>query len=195
MQRQVAPHQTKQQHLYKFCYNDQMVDHDDQADSEDLLDSSHWRPLWQMLTAMDQDIASLYDEAGITGLRTRFVGPLIQLSRRGPMTIQELAVAAEVTHSAMSQTAAAMRAAGFVDSAEGGDGRTRRVQLSQRGQEVLPLLKAEWQATEATVRALETEIPYPLTQVVKDINAALARRSFKQRLDDNLAKALKRHLQ
>ncbi|WP_234361812.1 MarR family transcriptional regulator [Plantactinospora sp. BB1] len=159
-------------------------------ESRDLLDSSHWRPLWQMLNAMDQEIASLYDEAGISGLRTRFVGPLIQLSRHESMTIQELATAVEVTHSAMSQTAAAMRAAGFVDSAEGGDGRTRRIRLSSRGREVLPLLEAEWRATEATVRELEAELPYPLSRVVEDINAALATRSFRQRLADNLAQAL-----
>ncbi|PZG02720.1 MarR family transcriptional regulator [Micromonospora deserti] len=148
-----------------------------------------------MLNAMDQDIASLYEEAGIAGLRTRFVGPLIQLARHGSMTIQELATTVEVTHSAMSQTAAAMRAAGFADSAESSDGRTRRIQLSERGREVLPLLEAEWRATEATVRELEAEIPYALSQVVQDIHAALATRSFRQRLDDNLAKARKGHLQ
>ncbi|MEV4466170.1 MarR family transcriptional regulator [Micromonospora echinofusca] len=167
-----------------------MADGEGQTDNPDLLDS-HWRPLWQMLNAMDQDIAQLYDQAGISGLRNRFVGPLIQLGRHGSMTIQELATAVEVTHSAMSQTAAAMRTAGFVDSAEGSDGRTRRIRLSARGRELLPLLQAEWRATEATVRDLEAEIPYPLTQVVKDINAALARRSFRQRLDDNLARAVK----
>ena len=103
-----------------------MSEQEVRASAEDLLDSSHWRPLRLMLDAMDQDIASLYDEEGITGLRTRFVGPLIQLSRHESMTIQELATAVEVTHSAMSQTAAAMRTAGFVDSAAGRDGRTRR---------------------------------------------------------------------
>jgi DNA-binding MarR family transcriptional regulator len=144
--------------------------------------------------AMDRDVASLYDEAGIAGLRSRFVGPLIQLSRHEPMTIQELATSVEVTHSAMSQTAAAMRDAGLVDGAESSDGRTRRVQLSERGRELLPFLEAEWRATEATVRELEEEIPYPLSQVVKDIHAALATRSFRQRLNDNLAKALEGRL-
>ncbi|MER7455867.1 MarR family transcriptional regulator [Micromonospora sp. NPDC126480] len=171
-----------------------MADGDGQADDRDLVDSSHWLPLFQMLNAMDQDIASLYDDAGVTGLRTRFVGPLIKLGRHGSMTIKELATAVEVTHSAMSQTAAAMRAAGFVEGAESGDGRTRCIQLSQRGRELLPLLQAEWRATEVTLRQLEAEIPYPLTQVVKDINAVLARRSFKQRLDDNLTRALKEDL-
>jgi DNA-binding MarR family transcriptional regulator len=164
------------------------------ASTEDLLDSSHWRPLRLMLDAMDQDIASLYDEAGITGLRTRFVGPLIQLSRHGSMTIQELATSVEVTHSAMSQTAAAMRKAGFVDSAESSDGRTRRVELSDRGREVLPFLEAEWRATEESVWELDAEIPYALSQVVEDIDAALASRSFRQRLNTNLAKALEGRL-
>jgi DNA-binding MarR family transcriptional regulator len=158
--------------------------------TEDLLDSSHWRPLRFMLDAMDQDIASLYVEAGVTGLRTRFVGPIIQLSQHEPMTIQELATSVEVTHSAMSQTVAAMRKAGFVDSAEGSDGRTRRVELSQRGREVLPFVEAEWRATEATVRELDAEIPYALCQVVDDIDAALATRSFRRRLNANLAKAV-----
>jgi DNA-binding MarR family transcriptional regulator len=147
-----------------------------------------------MLGAMDRDILSLYDEAGTTALRSRFVGPMIQLGRHGSMTVQELAAKAEVTHSAMSQTVAAMRAAGFTESADGSDGRTRSVQLSDRGRELLPLLQAEWLATEATVQELEAEIPYPITQAVQDINAALARRSFKQRLDDNLGRALRGEL-
>jgi DNA-binding MarR family transcriptional regulator len=158
---------------------------------EDMLDSHRWRPLRLLLDAMDQDIVSLYEEAGITGIRSRFAAPMIQLSRREPMTIQELATAIEVTHSAMSQTAAAMRTAGLVDSAENDNGRTRRIQLSARGRELLPFVEAEWRATEAAVRELEADIPYALTQVVEDIKAALAARSFGDRLRDNLAKVHK----
>ena len=153
---------------------------------EDLLDSSHWRPLRLLLDSMDRDILALYDEAGITGLRSRYVGPLIQLSRREAMTIQELARSVEVTHSAMSQTAAAMRDAGLVESAEGGDGRTRRVRLSARGRELLPFFRAEWRATEAAVRELDAQLPYPLTRVVDDIRAALAERPFADRLRAHL---------
>jgi DNA-binding transcriptional ArsR family regulator len=139
---------------------------------------------------MDRDVASLNDEGGVAGLRTRFVGPLIQLSRREAMTIRELATSVDVTHSAMSQTAAAMRRAGLVDETSNDDGRTRRVRLSARGRDLLPFLEAESRATEATIRDLEAEIPYPLSRVVKDLEAALVRRSFRQRLDDALARAL-----
>jgi DNA-binding PadR family transcriptional regulator len=94
----------------------------------------------------------------------------------------------------MSQTAAAMRDAGLVDGAASTDGRVRRIRLSDRGRELLPFLQAEWRATEATVRELEEEMPYALSRVVEDIKAALAKRPFRQRLDDNLAKALRGHL-
>jgi DNA-binding MarR family transcriptional regulator len=158
--------------------------------SDDLLESSVWRPLRLLQEAIDNEIAALYDEAEIAGVRTRFVGPLIHLGRHESMTIQELATAMQVTHSAMSQTAASMRAAGLAEPAGGGDGRTRRIRLTERGRELLPFLQAEWRATEATIRELEAEIPYPLSRVVEDIQAALVARPIRQRLRDNLAKAL-----
>jgi hypothetical protein len=48
-------------------------------------------------------------------------------------------------------------------------------------------LAAEWRATEAAVAELEAEIPYPLSQVVADIERALKRRSFHDRIAENLA--------
>lgn len=156
---------------------------------QDLLDSNHWRPVWRLLHTLDRDIAELYEEAGISGVRTRFVGPLIRLGQHGPMTIQQLATRIEVTHSAMSQTVAEMRRTGLVESAENADGRTRRVQLTDRARELVPFLEAEWRATEATVRQLDAEIPYPLTRVVADIHAALAARPFRERLREHLAEA------
>lgn len=154
---------------------------------EDLLDSHHWRPLWKLQERLDRDIASLYVEAGLDGIRTRFTGPLIQLVRAESLTIQQLAEAMEVTHSAMSQTVAAMRKVGLVEGAEADDARTRRVRLTDRGRQVAPFFAAEWRATEAALIELEQEIPYPLTQVVRDIEQALARRPFRQRLRDHLA--------
>ena len=148
----------------------------------DLLDSSHWGPVWALLHGMDREIAALYAEAGIGDVRTRFVGPMIQLSRHEPQTIQELADRITVTHSAMSQTVAAMRRAGLVDDAPNVDGRTRRIRLSDRGRELVPFLAAEWRATEAAVRELDAELPYALSTVVDDIRRALERRSFRDRL-------------
>ncbi|MFI5934510.1 MarR family winged helix-turn-helix transcriptional regulator [Actinoplanes sp. NPDC051494] len=152
----------------------------------DLIDSNYWSSVHQLLGELDRDIAALYTERGIDGVRTRFVGPLIALGRFGPHTVQELADRRQVTHSAMSQTVAAMRKEGLVESTPGPDGRTRSVRLTARAEHLVPFMMAEWRATEATTRALDAELPYPLVKVVEDIRAALARRSFPDRLKDNL---------
>jgi DNA-binding MarR family transcriptional regulator len=149
-------------------------------------EQGQWRPLRQLLDAMDADIARLYTERGITGVRPRFVGPLIRLGRRGGMTIRQLTESLDVTHSAMSQTVAALRRAGLVTTAPGADARTREVVLTERARALLPFLEAEWRATEQVVAELDAEIPYALSQVVRDIEAALARRSFHDRIADKL---------
>jgi DNA-binding MarR family transcriptional regulator len=149
-------------------------------------EQGHWRPLRRLLDAMDADIARLYTERGITGVRPRFVGPLIRLGRRGGMTIRQLTESLDVTHSAMSQTVAALQRAGLVTTAPGADARTREVVLTERARALLPFLEAEWRATEQVVAELEAEIPYALSQVVRDLEAALARRSFHDRIADKL---------
>lgn len=159
------------------------------AHGSDPTEESRWRPLRLLLSSMDDDIARLYEERGVAGVRPRFVMPLIRLGRRGPMTIRDLAVALVVTHSAMSQTVSALRREGLVRSVPGDDARTRVAALTERARAVLPFLEAEWRATEQTIAELEAEIPYPLSQVVQDLEAALARRSFHDRIARRLAQA------
>jgi len=144
------------------------------------------RPLRLLLSAMDDDIGRLYDERGVAGVRPRFSMTLIRLRHLGPLTIRQLAAEVEVTHSAMSQTITAMRAAGLVDSTKGADARTRTISLTDQGRALVPFLEAEWRATEAALGELESEIPYPLTQVVSDWAEALQRRSFHDRIVDQL---------
>jgi DNA-binding MarR family transcriptional regulator len=147
------------------------------------------RPLRQLLDAMEADIARLYTERGITGVRPRFVAPLIRLGRKGGMTIRQLAESLEVTHSAMSQTVSALQRDGLVTTAPGADARTREVVLTERARTIVPFLEAEWRATEQAVAELDAEIPYALSQVVRDLEAALARRSFHDRIVDRLGEA------
>src|SRR6516225_7057067 len=52
---------------------------------------------------------------------------------------------------------------------------------------VVDRLAAEWRATEATLAEIEAEIPYPLSQAVTDIEAALRRKSFHDRIAEKLA--------
>ncbi len=153
----------------------------------DPTEQSVWRPLRLLQSAMNADIARLYAEEHIDGLKPSFVMELIRLHVRGPMTITELAESVQRTHSAMSQKVAAMRSAGLVRTVPGTDARSKKIMLTAKARRLVGKLAAEWRATEAAVTEIEAEIPYPLSQVVRDIEGALARKSFHDRIAEKLA--------
>ena len=157
------------------------------TDSHDPTLHSRWRPLRLLQDAMDADIARVYADAQVSGVKPSWVLELLRLHAQGPMTITELAESVQRTHSALSQKVAAMRAAGVVRTTTGADARTRKVTLTAKARAITGRLAAEWRATEAAVAELEDEIPYPLSQVVTDIEAALGRRSFHDRIAEKLA--------
>jgi DNA-binding MarR family transcriptional regulator len=158
-----------------------------EEDVTDPTEHSLWRPLRLLQAAMDADIADIYAEAQINGLKPSFVMEQIRLHSRGPMTITELAESVQRTHSAMSQKVAAMRAAGWVRTVTGTDARSKRVTLTAKARRIVTRLAAEWRATEAAVAEIEAEIPYPLSRVVVDIQEALRRKSFHDRIAEKLA--------
>jgi DNA-binding MarR family transcriptional regulator len=146
--------------------------------------SSLWRPIRLMLATMDDDIAKLY--AG-TDIKPSYVMELLRLHYAGPMTIRELADSVRRTHSAMSQKIAAMKAAGLVTTSSGVDARSKKIALTPTAVALVDRLAAEWRATEAVIAELEAEVPYPLNRVVADIEAALGRKSFHDRIAEKLA--------
>ncbi|WP_433794927.1 MarR family winged helix-turn-helix transcriptional regulator [Actinoplanes sp. CA-252034] len=153
----------------------------------DPTEESVWRP-WRLLqAAMDAEIARVYADARIDGLKPTWVMELLRLHHRGPMTITELAESVQITHSGMSQKVAAMRVAGWVRTVAGPDARSKRVELTARAEAVVRRLGAEWRATEAAIAEIEAEIPYPLSRVVRDIEAVLERRSLHARITERLA--------
>jgi DNA-binding MarR family transcriptional regulator len=136
---------------------------------------------------MDADIARLYSDQRIEGLKPSFVLELLRLHATGPMTITELAESVGRTHSALSQKVAAMRAAGWVWTVAGDDARSKKVTLTDDARAIVGRLAAEWRATEAAIADIEAEIPYPLTRVVTDIERVLERKSFHDRIAEKLA--------
>ena len=131
----------------------------------DPTEHSRWRPLRLLQAAMDADIARVYADAQVEGVKPSQVMELLRLHARGPMTITELAESVQLTHSAVSQKVAAMRAAGWVRTTPGDDARSKKVMLTPTAARMAGRLAAEWRATEAAIAELEAEIPYPLSQV------------------------------
>jgi len=153
---------------------------------DDPSDTSLWRPLHALVASVDASISQVYADAAIKGVKPTWVRELLRLYRTGPMTITELAEAVDRTHSALSQKVAAMKAAGLVRTTPGADARTKHVDLTPKARHLAPRLAAEWRATEATLAELEAEIPYPISRAVTDIEHALARKSFHDRITERL---------
>lgn len=142
---------------------------------------SAWRPFRALQQRMDDGIADAYTALGIEGVPTRFSAALMFLED-GATSIRDLAERCGVTHSAMSQSVAAMRKKGLVDSEPGEDARSRIVSLTARGREVAPQLWKEWYATEDAVHEVASEAGFSLDELVAAMNAALDREPFRDRL-------------
>jgi DNA-binding MarR family transcriptional regulator len=152
----------------------------------DPTEQSRWHPLHVLIREMNADIGRVYAERRVSGITPRQVLPLIRIGRQGPMTVRELASNLGVTHSAASQTAAALVKSGYARMKSGTDARTRSIALTAKGRALVPLFEAEWRATESAISDLETEIPYALSQVARDLAAALEHRSFYERISERL---------
>lgn len=136
---------------------------------------------------MDADLAGIYAEhEQLSGLQTRFAFPLIRLAHQGPMTIRDLAESLGRTHSAVSQTVSALRDQGLVETNPGPDARTRIIELTDHARDLIPLLEAEWRATEEAIAALDAELSVHLADYVEEMTTKLEERDFKSRVLDQL---------
>ncbi|TMR89781.1 MarR family winged helix-turn-helix transcriptional regulator [Nonomuraea basaltis] len=132
---------------------------------------------------MDGAIAEIYADRGMPEFRPRFSPYVRTLVSEGPMAIRDLAKAIGVTHSAASQTVVQMRRCDLVTLEKGADARHRIVHLTAKARAALPLIEAEWAATEQAVRELDAELPVPLAEVLRATVEALERRPFRTRIE------------
>lgn len=148
---------------------------------------SQFGPVSALLREVDEAISALYRQNNVPGLRPRFSMALIGLADNGPMAIRDLATFTGVTHGAMSQSVKAMKTAELVATQPGKDARSVVVALTKKGRVLIPFLEAEWDATEAMLAELENELPYPLSQVMSDIEERLAHETLSNRLRRHMA--------
>jgi DNA-binding MarR family transcriptional regulator len=139
--------------------------------------------LRHLLELLDGDVERVYRAASLD-YRPRFTPVMRALRDLGPASIKSIAGYAGVTHSAASQTVAAMARKRIVTVSAGVDARARTVMMSRKGRELLPILEAQWARTAAAAEELNRELPMPLDVVVMHAIAALERRPFAMRIQD-----------
>jgi DNA-binding MarR family transcriptional regulator len=141
--------------------------------------------LRQVLDLMEADIAGVLADLGLDDYRPRFSVYLRAIVTVGPVPIRDLARAIRVTHSAASQTVAEMARRGLVELRPGADGRQRIVHLTAGARAILPAVEAEWDATSSAAAELDAELPFPLSDLVPAIAAALGRKPFRNRIAES----------
>jgi len=142
--------------------------------------------LRHLLELLDGDVALVYAESGLSDYRPRYTPVVRALEALGPASIKAIADHARISHSAVSQTVAQMRKAGLLITRTGSDAREREVAMSPSLQDHLPLLHAQWRATNSAAAALDAELSQALTAVIDEAISALERRSFRQRIARHL---------
>jgi DNA-binding MarR family transcriptional regulator len=140
-----------------------------------------------VLDRMDDDVARTLVDLGVTDYRPSFSAVIRFVVENETVTIRDLARRTGITHSAASQRVAEMRRRGLVELVEGSDGRERIVRLTPAAQALRPAIDAEWAATSAAFDALNAELTASLNQIVEEMNAALDRRGFRDRIADAAA--------
>lgn len=135
---------------------------------------------------MDQDILQLYKERGLPEYRSVWSQVLLYLDHEPGVTIKHIAAAHGVTHATMSGRIAGMVRAGLVRTEPGPDARTRRVELTQQGADLISFAQEEWDATERAIVVLDQELDGGLIKIGPALARALAERPFADRLRDQL---------
>jgi DNA-binding MarR family transcriptional regulator len=118
----------------------------------------------------------------VPGYRPRFTPIVRALLELGPTSIRTISQHAGITHSAVSQTISQMTKQGLVKLRPGGDARERIVALTPAAKAIVPRLKRQWAATNATAEALDRELSMPLSTLLHEAIEALERQPFGDRL-------------
>jgi DNA-binding MarR family transcriptional regulator len=137
--------------------------------------------LRHLLDLLDGDVQRVYDALGLD-YRPRYTPVVLALLGLGPSSIQDIARAARITHSAASQTVAQMAEKGLVHVRPGHDLRHRVVHVGRKLEQMLPTLRRQWAVAAAAAAALDAELPTGLAEVANAAIEALERVPFRERM-------------
>ncbi|MEM7283032.1 MAG: MarR family transcriptional regulator [Pseudomonadota bacterium] len=143
--------------------------------------------LRRLVELLDGDLEEIYKRDGF-GYRPRYTPVMKALATGAQRTIKDIATLSSISHSAASQTISRMTAEGLVEQTIGNDGRERLIGLTKNGRELLPLLKARWNATQKAANQLDGELSAPLSTVLAEAIEALTDRPFADRIADQVKK-------
>ncbi|MEC4594086.1 MULTISPECIES: MarR family winged helix-turn-helix transcriptional regulator [Nitrospirillum] len=138
--------------------------------------------LRHLIDLLDGAVDAAYGEAGLD-YRPRYTPIMRVLAAHGSLTIGRIAELAGITQPAVTQTLALMKADKLVSiTASDSDARQRLVRLSDHGVSLLGRLQDCWDRTRQAADSLDADLPYPLSQCLREAIEALHKRPFGDRI-------------
>jgi DNA-binding MarR family transcriptional regulator len=137
--------------------------------------------LRHLIECLDGAVEEAYLRAGID-YKPRYTPIVRALQALGPASIRTISQHAGITHSAASQTVTDMSKHKLLVITSGDDARERIISLSPAAEAILPLVKQQWEMTEAAARTLDAELGLSLPDVLKNTLKLLAEHSFSDRI-------------
>jgi DNA-binding MarR family transcriptional regulator len=142
--------------------------------------------LRRLSEAIDRDAGLAYRDLGIE-FEQRWFGLLNLLDRFGPLSVGQIAASLRITHVAVSQSRASLETRALIAAAsDKADARRRLLSLTPKGMALVASLRPLWRAMDHAAQGLNDEAD-DVVKALDILEAALARRSMRQRIADMVA--------
>jgi DNA-binding MarR family transcriptional regulator len=137
---------------------------------------------------LDGDARRLYAESGIA-FEQRWLGLLDLLSAHGPLTVGELATSLGISHPSVSQSRQSLARAGLIAwDRDEGDGRRRKLRLTEEGRAMVERLAPLWAALDVAAIEIDREAG-DVRAALEALEAALRRKPLYERVKEKLGRA------
>ncbi|GLR71001.1 MarR family winged helix-turn-helix transcriptional regulator [Agaribacter marinus] len=136
---------------------------------------------------LDLAVEQVYRDQGIP-FKPRYFPIATALLEDGAMSIKRLAEKTGVSHSAVSQTVAAMKRDGWLASISGDDRREKLISLSALMQSELGQLERIWLAVAKAATSLDNDLDNSLFSSILKAGELLEDNSFYSRINKGLEK-------
>ncbi|WP_138380260.1 bifunctional helix-turn-helix transcriptional regulator/GNAT family N-acetyltransferase [Luteithermobacter gelatinilyticus] len=134
--------------------------------------------VYEMMAA---DMEKLYAEGGFD-FRVRYFPVVYALSRKGALSIAEMADLSGLSHSAVSQIVKQLMSLDLLEMETGEDARSRILRLSVRGQRLVQDITPLWQAATRAIEKLRQASEADLLTALREFEKGLNSRSLYQRV-------------
>jgi len=138
--------------------------------------------LRHLVELLDTDVTSCYQSLGLTDYKPKYTPVFKALIENGASTIGVITEKAGISQPAISKTVREMTQVGLIQKVKAKDARESKIELTEAGKVMVPLLQNQWQATTQAAKKLDQELPNSLFKAIEEANIALNKQSFLERI-------------